>query len=107
MRIAICGNAAGATEVADTHGFDRLLVRRIGETELMVSDGQCTGNLAFQGFSLSLTAADDAEAQRLFAALGDGGQVCMPLDKTFFASQFGMVMDRFGVSWMVLSMPKG
>ena len=80
---------------------------RIGETELMVSDGQCTGNLAFQGFSLSLTAADDAEAQRLFAALGDGGQVCMPLDKTFFASQFGMVMDRFGVSWMVLSMPKG
>ena len=63
----------------------------------------CTGRASFQGFSLSLTAASDAEAERLFAALSDGGQVQMPLGKTFFASAFGMVADRFGVSWMVVA----
>jgi PhnB protein len=74
---------------------------RIGETPVMASDGHCAGKPSFQGFSLSLTVASDAEAQRMFAALGDGGQVQMPLTKTFFASSFGMVADRFGVSWMV------
>jgi PhnB protein len=76
---------------------------RIGDTAVMASDGQCTGQPRFQGFSLSLTAADDAEAKRLFAALGEGGQVQMPLARTFFASSFGMVADRFGVSWMVIA----
>jgi len=76
---------------------------RIGDTAVMASDGQCTGRPGFQGFSLSLTAADDAEAKRLFAALSDGGQVQMPLAKTFFASSFGMVADRFGVPWMVVA----
>lgn len=76
---------------------------RIGETTLMASDGRCQGQASFQGFSLSLSAADDAEAKRLFSALGDGGQVQMPLTKTFFASSFGMVADRFGVSWMVIA----
>jgi PhnB protein len=76
---------------------------RIGDTSVMASDGQCQGKPSFQGFSLSLTAADDAEADRLFAAIADGGQVQMPLTKTFFASRFGMAADRFGVSWMVLS----
>ena len=47
---------------------------RIGDTSVMASDGQCQGRPEFQGFSLSLTAADAAEADRLFAALGDGGQ---------------------------------
>jgi PhnB protein len=75
---------------------------RIGETTMMASDGQCQERSSFQGFSLSLTAPDDAEAERLFAALADGGQVQMPLTKTFFSSRFGMVADRFGVSWMVL-----
>ncbi len=75
---------------------------RIGETHLMASDGRCTGQPSFQGFSLSITAADAAEADRLFAALGDGGQVRMPLGKTFFSPKFGMVADRFGVSWMVI-----
>ena len=74
---------------------------RIGETTLMASDGQCGGRPSFQGFSLSLTVPDVAEAERLFAALGDGGQVQMPLAKTFFSPRFGMVADRFGVSWMV------
>ena len=74
---------------------------RIGDTTVLVSDGRCTGQLSFQGFALSLTVPDDAEAERLFAALGDGGQVQMPLTKTFFTSKFGMVADRFGVLWMI------
>ena len=74
---------------------------RIGDTMVMASDGQCHGAPEFQGFALSLTAADIAEADRLFAALGDGGQVQMPLSETFFSPRFGMVADRFGVSWMV------
>lgn len=78
---------------------------RIGETQLMASDGRCSGKPGFQGFSLSLTAASDAEAERWFAALAEGGQVQMPLAKTFFASRFGMVADRFGLSWMVIVMP--
>src|SRR6202795_2493258 len=60
---------------------------RIGETAIMASDGQCQGRPSFQGFSLSLTAANDAEAERLFAALGAGGQVQMPMAKTFFSSR--------------------
>ena len=75
---------------------------RIGDTTVMASDGRCTGKPSFQGFSLSIDAASDAEADRLFAALGDGGQVQMPMSKTFFSSRFGMVADRFGVSWMVI-----
>jgi PhnB protein len=74
---------------------------RIGDATVLASDGRCLGQPNFQGFALSLTAADDAEANRLFSALSDGGQVQMPLGKTFFASSFGMVADRFGVSWMV------
>jgi PhnB protein len=74
---------------------------RIGDTTLMVSDGRCTAQPNFQGFALSLTVRSDAEAQRLFAALSNGGQVHMPLAKTFFSSNFGMVADRFGVSWMI------
>jgi PhnB protein len=78
---------------------------RIGNTAVMASDGRCEGQPSFKGFSLSINAANDAEADRLFTALGDGGQVQMPLTKTFFASRFGMVADRFGVSWMVIAMP--
>ena len=81
------------------------MVFRIGDTALMASDGRCSGKPNFQGFSLSLNAADDAQAERLFAALADGGQVQMPLGKTFFSSRFGMVADRFGVSWMVIVAP--
>lgn len=75
---------------------------QIGDTALMGSDGRNQGRPSFQGFALTLSAANDAEADRLFAALGDGGQVQMPMAKTFFASRFGMVADRFGVSWMVI-----
>jgi len=74
---------------------------RIGETTLLASDGRCQGRASFAGFALSLTVSDEAEAERLFAALGKGGEVRMPLSKTFFSPRFGMLADRFGVSWMV------
>jgi PhnB protein len=80
---------------------------RIGEAVMMVSDGRMQGKPAFQGFALSLDAATAAEADRLFAALSEGGQVLMPQGKTFFSPRFGMVADRFGVSWMVIVPPKG
>lgn len=76
---------------------------QIGDTEVMASDGMAAGKPEFKGFSLSLNAPSDAEAQRLFKALGEGGQVQMPLAKTFFSKAFGMVADRFGVSWMVVA----
>lgn len=75
---------------------------RIGETSVMASDGRCAGKPTFQGFALSLRASTEAEAERLFSALADGGQVQMPLAKTFFSPRFGMVADRFGVMWMLL-----
>jgi len=78
---------------------------RIGDSTVMMSDGRCTGQSKFQGITLSLQPSSDAEAERLFAALGDGGQVQMPLAKTFFSSCFGMAADRFGVSWMIVVMP--
>lgn len=80
---------------------------QIGETMLMASDGRAQGKPVFQGFSLSLAVPDDTEALRLFTALSDGGQVQMPLTKTFYASSFGMVADRFGVSWMVIVVTPG
>jgi PhnB protein len=74
----------------------------IGDTTVLMSDGRCTGNTNFQGFALPISAADEAEADKLFAALGDGGQVTMPMGKTFFARRFGMLADKFGVGWMVI-----
>ena len=79
---------------------------KIGETTIMASDGMNGGNPQFKGISLALAAADAADAadaERLFAALGKGGQVQMPMSETFFAHRFGMVADKFGVSWMVLA----
>jgi PhnB protein len=75
---------------------------RIGGAAVMASDGRCQGHPSFSGFSLSLEARDEAEADRLFGALAEGGQVQMPLGKTFFSPRFGMVADRFGVPWMVI-----
>lgn len=78
---------------------------RIGESTVLASDGRCQGQPRIQGVSLSLTVADEAEARRVFAALGEGGQVQMPVAKTFFSPAFGMLADRFGVSWMVYVAP--
>jgi len=78
---------------------------RIGDTTVMASDGRCMGQPNFQGVALTLTMPNDAEAERVFGALSDGGQVQMPMSKTFFSSRFGMVGDRFGVGWMVIVGP--
>jgi PhnB protein len=78
---------------------------RIGETTVLASDGRCLGNANFQGFSLTLTVPDAAEADRRFTALADGGQVQMPLSQTSFSSRFGMLNDRFGVAWMIIVAP--
>jgi PhnB protein len=75
---------------------------KIGDAAVMASDGRATGKPSFQGFALSISAANEAEADRVFNALAHGGQVQMPMGKTFFSPRFGMVADRFGVSWMVL-----
>ncbi len=90
-----------------SHGTEEKVMHaslRIGDTTVLVSDGRCGGKPSFQGFALSLTVPSDAEAERLFAALGDDGQVQMPLTKTFFTTRFGMLTDRFGVLWMVYVM---
>ena len=78
---------------------------RIGDAEVMASDGMASGNPNFQGVSLALTVPDEAAASRHFNALADGGQVQMPLTKTFFSPSFGMVADRFGVAWMIMAEP--
>jgi PhnB protein len=75
---------------------------RIGDSIVMATDGRGGGKASFAGVTLSLTVATEAEADKRFAALADGGQVQMPLAKTFFSPRFGMVADRFGVSWMVI-----
>jgi PhnB protein len=78
---------------------------RIGDSTVLASDGNCTGEPRFQGITLSLTVADPGEAERVFAALADGGEVRMPLGRTFFSPSFGMLADRFGVGWMVYVAP--
>ena len=74
---------------------------RIGETELMADDGMGEKTAEFKGMTLAIEVADDAEAKRVFTALGEGGNVTMPLAKTFWTSSFGMLTDKFGVPWMV------
>ena len=76
---------------------------KVGDATVMASDGDCSGKLDFKGISLTLSARNDADAERLFAALANGGKVQMPIGKTFFASRFGMVADKFGVPWMVIT----
>jgi PhnB protein len=95
-------------ESPEPHGlpdcFDEKVMHatvRIGKTTLMASDGQCEGNQNFDGFSLSITVPDEGEAERVFAALTEGGLVITPLEKTFWSPKFGMLQDRFGVSWMI------
>lgn len=74
---------------------------RIGGTTLMASDG-CKEGSSFSGFSLSLSVPTEAEAERAFAALAEGGKVTMPLAKTFWSPRYGMLTDRFGIDWMVI-----
>jgi PhnB protein len=78
------------------------MMMKIGDAVVMGSDGRCSGTPGFQGFSLCYAAKDATDADRVFSALSDGGTVQMPMGKTFFSPRFGMVADRFGVSWMVI-----
>lgn len=80
-------------------------VLQIGESTICVSDGMCTGKTDFSGFSLSLTTATLQEADNVFNVLAAGGEVRMPLKKTFFSPRFGMVVDRLGVLWMIYTTP--
>ena len=75
---------------------------KVGQTEVMASDGYAKGNPEFKGISLSVSAETESEAKKIFGALSDGGKVTMPLSKTFYSPCFGMVNDKFGVSWMVI-----
>lgn len=89
-------------------GYDEKIMHtsfQIGETTIMASDGCSTEKRNFNGFSLSLSVADEREANRAFAALADGGKVTMPLGKTFWSPCFGMLEDRFGVGWMISVTP--
>jgi PhnB protein len=90
-------------------GFENKIMHssfRVGGTLVMASDGCSADKPNFEGFSLALSVADEAEADRVFNALANAGQVCMPLAKTFWSPRFGMVADKFGVHWMVSVMPQ-
>lgn len=78
---------------------------RIGATELMASDGFCAGKPVFEGFALSLVLKDKDTVERTFARLAEGGEVRVPVDKTFFSPAFGLVVDRYGILWNVLAVP--
>ena len=85
-------------------GFENKILNaafRIGETELMADDGMGEKHAEFKGMTLAIQVADDVEAKRVFTALGEGGNVTMPLMKTFWTSSFGMLTDKFSVPWMV------
>jgi PhnB protein len=85
-------------------GFERKVMHsafRIGGSQILASDGM-NNEAGFKGFQLALNVPTEADADRAFAALADGGQVKMPLAKTFWSPRYGMLIDRFGVSWMVM-----
>jgi PhnB protein len=76
---------------------------RLGDTQVLMSDGRNTGRPNFEGFALAISANSETEADNIFAALGEGGKVTMPMAKTFFSPRFGMLVDKFGVHWMILA----
>jgi PhnB protein len=102
------GNPESNEECARPPGSEDKVMHasfRVGDTMVMASDGRCTGQPSFEGFSLTLTPATVEEADRMFNALADSGQVRMPMAKTFFSPRFGMVADKFGISWMIFVAP--
>ena len=77
----------------------------IGDSRVMMSDGRNNGSPKFEGFALSIAAKDEADADHMFNALANGGQVTMAMSKTFFSPRFGMVADKFGMHWMIIVEP--
>lgn len=106
MRFKDCPEPAPSGNIA-AETMDKVMHANltIGDSHVLLSDGRCGGKANFSGITLSLSVMSDADAERAFAALGEGGKVTMPLTKTFFSSRFGMVTDRFGVGWMVVVQP--
>jgi PhnB protein len=89
-------------------GFENKVMHasfRVGQSTLMASDGCSAEKPAFEGFSLSISVASEAQADQYFNALADGGQVKMPMAKAFWSPRFGMVEDRFGIGWMISVTP--
>ena len=85
-------------------GWDKKVMHaalKVGDTHLMLSDADCADDAQFKGFRLSLACDDEASARRAFDKLADGGQVQMPLGKTFWSPLFGMLTDKFGIGWMI------
>jgi len=72
----------------------------IGDTELMGADIPIAQPM--RSAYLSLTVESDAEAERIFSALSDAGEVFIPIQETFFATRFGQLRDRFGINWMII-----
>jgi PhnB protein len=90
-------------------GYDNKILHanfQIGDTQIMASDGNGNNTLNFEGFALTLNVTTEAEAERLFKALEDGGQVVTPLAETFYSPCFGMITDRFGILWMIIAAPE-
>ncbi len=87
-------------------GFENKIMHssfHVGENMIMASDG-CGDTVPFNGcFSLSISLSSEKEVDRVFNALADGGEIRMAPGKTFWSSRFGMVKDRFGVGWMVMT----
>jgi PhnB protein len=109
LRFKDCPETPGEAEGCAMPGDPEKVMHttlRVGDAVFMASDANCTGQPEFKGISLSLTAADEAEADRYFDALAAGGEIQMPMGRTFFSPRFGMVADRFGVSWMVIVEPE-
>ena len=85
-------------------GFENKIMHAsfsVGQTTVMASDGCSADKAQFEGFSLAISVPTEAEADKVFNALSAGGQVRMPLGKTFWSPRFGMLQDRFGIGWMV------
>jgi PhnB protein len=73
----------------------------VGEQVLMGSDVAPDRYQEPKGFSLSIQIKNTTEAERIFHELGKNGKVAVPLEKTFWAARFGMVIDRFGIPWLI------
>lgn len=110
MRYGDDGPGAGQCPDGTTPPGEKVMhaTLQIGDTQVLASDGFCKGQPEFKGFSLSISVDGEAEVQRRIDALAESGQVTMAPAPTFFARSFGMAVDRFGVSWMVMApLPEG
>ncbi len=99
------GNGCADLGTPPAHSAEKIMHSefKVGDSLIMATDGMCSGKTSFTGVSLALQVKDDSEAKKVFDALAREGQVQQPLIKTFFASSFGMVADKFGVGWMVVT----